>query len=169
MDVRVAAFLLVFPILAIACSGDGQRGGTGASPTRTPVPEPTLQICVREPGPDYRGARLTGKTFRDQDLGCARFDGAQLTRITFSGGNLSLAEFRRAVLTRVTFKTNDLLGASFQGARLRDVKFDSSNLFGASFTRSQRVSVTFSNTTCPDGTNSDDAGGSCVGHGVPFS
>ena len=26
--------------------------------------------------------------------------------------------------------------------------------------------ATFSNTTCPDGTNSDNDGGTCLGHGI---
>jgi hypothetical protein len=42
------------------------------------------------------------------------------------------------------------------------------NLNGADVTGAGALlGVTYSNTTCPDGTDSDNDDGTCVGHGVP--
>lgn len=166
MRLGVAGLLFLFPVLAIACSGEGRRGDGAPTATRTPIPNPTNDVCGREAGPDYRGARLTGKTFEDDDLGCARFSEAKLQRINFSGTRLSLADFSGSELTEVTFTMTSLAGANFEGARLGQVEFDDANLRASNFLHARLVSVTFSNTTCPDGANSDDVGGSCAGHGL---
>jgi hypothetical protein len=46
--------------------------------------------------------------------------------------------------------------------------FTDANLQGASFEHRQSMSgSTWSNTICPDGTNSDNNGGTCMGHLTP--
>jgi uncharacterized protein YjbI with pentapeptide repeats len=48
----------------------------------------------------------------------------------------------------------DLSGADLSGADLSGADLSGASLFG----------VIWSNTTCPDSTNSDDNGGTCEGH-----
>jgi uncharacterized protein YjbI with pentapeptide repeats len=55
------------------------------------------------------------------------------------------ADFYRANLTDAVFQDADLTGASFRAAR-------------------GLATVTWTDVTCPDGTNSDVNGGTCLGH-----
>jgi uncharacterized protein YjbI with pentapeptide repeats len=57
-----------------------------------------------------------------------------------------------------------LSNANLKGAYLYHDNFTNANLSGAIGDPSSE-GATFSNTTCPDGTNSDANGGTCVGHG----
>jgi uncharacterized protein YjbI with pentapeptide repeats len=55
--------------------------------------------------------------------------------------------------------------ADLRGAQLAGVDFTNANLTGADWRRATGLdSAIFSNTTCPDGTNSDANGGTCIGH-----
>jgi uncharacterized protein YjbI with pentapeptide repeats len=56
----------------------------------------------------------------------------------------------------------------FGGIDLTNVNFTGANLTGADFYYPSETGITWSNTTCPDGTNSDTNGtspSSCTGHG----
>ena len=44
------------------------------------------------------------------------------------------------------------------------VHFKDADLSGAIFTGATLAGIIWSNTTCPNGTNSDDNGGTCIGH-----
>jgi uncharacterized protein YjbI with pentapeptide repeats len=160
--------LVVFLLVGFACSGNTApiHGASKPTPTDTrpaATSNPALHQCAREPGPDYRGAELIGKKFVDQDLVCARFAGTKLERVSFTTSQLALADFGEAELTEVDFSSSDLAGASFEAARLHDVEFEDANLRAANFLHTSLVSVEFSNTTCPDGENSNDVGGTCAG------
>jgi uncharacterized protein YjbI with pentapeptide repeats len=86
------------------------------------------------------GAELRGSGFRDADFRWANLRNVDASRADFQGANLSRADLTGANLTR----------ANLSGARLHQAK-------GLN-------SVTWSDTTCPDGTNSDANNGTCVGH-----
>lgn len=74
---------------------------------------------------------------------------ASMSGADLAGANLSNANLAGVQLTNVNFSGANLTNASLQG----------SSVIGADF-----GSATWSNTTCPDGSNSDDVGGSCVNH-----
>lgn len=57
----------------------------------------------------------------------------------------------------------DLSGGSFSGATLTNAILTSTNLTGANFFGSNVTGVTWENTTCPTGTNSDANGDTCCG------
>jgi hypothetical protein len=82
----------------------------------------------------------------------------QLSGVDLSGADLSDTKFRnsnleKATLTKTTMTRTDFSGANLRGADLSGVKLDS---------------VVWEHTTCPDGTNSDLAGGTCAAHlGAP--
>ncbi len=99
---------------------------------------------------DLNGANLTGAILTDADLTSATLEGANLTLVNLSGANLSSANLSDASLALV-----DLSGANLSGATLT----------GATGLKATTLkTVVWSNTTCPDGTNSNNDGGSCVGH-----
>jgi hypothetical protein len=74
---------------------------------------------------------------------------ASLRQADLSGADLSGVNLRGADLTGATLEGADLTGADLQGADLTDADIDD---------------VVWSNTTCPDGVSSNDAGGSCENH-----
>jgi uncharacterized protein YjbI with pentapeptide repeats len=105
-------------------------------------------------GIDFAGANLSGASLAGSDLSplvgeftfdkAANFAGANLRRANLSGANLT--------------------DATFAGAQLSHANFTGANLTGANMTDSARAHVMWSNTTCPDGTNSNNDGNTCEGH-----
>jgi uncharacterized protein YjbI with pentapeptide repeats len=81
---------------------------------------------------DLQGANLNGATLT----------GARLTSAQMEGANLTSAGLDNATLTHANLTNADMDLAALTGARLRG--------------------VTWSNTTCPDGTNSDNDRDTCV-------
>ena len=90
----------------------------------------------------------------------ANLSGANLSGATISGlGALPTANLSGANLNEATI-------SGF--AALANANLSGANLRGATVTGPFALQgATYSNTTCPDGTNSYDNGGTCVGHGVP--
>ena len=134
---------------------------------------------------DLHGSDLTGAALEDAGLqranlswadmdgagaGFAPFVGANLSNVSWRNGSGVGATFDGADLHRIDFRGTDLRASSFVDADLRyaqlaGVDFTNADLSGANLRRSSGFgSATFSNTTCPDGTNSDANGGTCVGH-----
>jgi uncharacterized protein YjbI with pentapeptide repeats len=87
-------------------------------------------------GANLNNANLTGALLKGADLSGANLQGANLTDADLSGAALAGANLHRANLTDADLSGADVSGANLNGAR-------------------------FSNTTCPDGTNSDADGGRC--------
>jgi hypothetical protein len=96
-------------------------------------------------GGELAGASLPSADFTDADLRHADFRGAELRRAKLVRVHAQGADFRDADLSGATFLRSDLTGALLVGARV--------------------VGVNWTDTRCPDGSNSDeDAGHTCVGH-----
>lgn len=75
----------------------------------------------------------------------------------------------RAVLISDDLSRYDLSGANLSGANLAGADLSGARLEGATLTAAILTAVTWSNTICPDGTNSatnSTSPESCVGHGV---
>lgn len=95
-------------------------------------------------------ANLSNASWRDGAAIGARFDGADLHRID---------------LRRTNLRASSFVGADLRYAQLAGVDFTDADLTGANWRRATGIAAaTFSNTTCPDGTNSDANGGTCAGH-----
>jgi uncharacterized protein YjbI with pentapeptide repeats len=58
----------------------------------------------------------------------------------------------------------NLTDADLQGVNLNGADLSGANLMGASLEGANTNKVVWSNTTCPDGTNSNTDGGTCQGH-----
>jgi pentapeptide repeat protein len=78
----------------------------------------------------------------------ARLPGVNLTRATLAHADLTGAVLARAIMTGADLSGANLTDANLRGAKLKGAKLDK---------------VTWKNTTCPDGTNSD-VSGTCKGH-----
>jgi Pentapeptide repeats (8 copies) len=85
------------------------------------------------------------------------------------GANLSAANLFRANLSGVNMADANLSGVNLQEANLSGARMAFANLSGArmgfaNLSGANLGGVTWSDTICPDGTNSDNNGGTCQGH-----
>ena len=112
-------------------------------------------------GPDLSGqnlknsplahAYLVGASLQGSNLNGGSLAGALLVNASLAGSNLNSANLTGALLNGADLSGANLHGANLTGADLSGADVSGANLNGA----------TFSNTTCPDGTNSDADGGRC--------
>jgi uncharacterized protein YjbI with pentapeptide repeats len=118
-------------------------------------------------------ADLSRADLREAGLGLAGIAGADFQRADLRGAYLRstygaysglVADFRRADLRGADISIASLSGARFERANLTGADLSGTDFTGARFTRAKLASVIWSDTTCPDGTNSDANGGSCLGH-----
>lgn len=90
-----------------------------------------------------------------ESLSTSGSTGTNFTGSNFSSTNLTSAIFRDAIMQNTNFNNSNLTSATF----------DNTDLTGATnMSTATRTGVTWSNSTCPDGTNSDTNGGTCEGH-----
>ena len=122
--------------------------GYVAPPPPNPSCVPALQAVINNcylGGPDNMYPMLGALSLAGLDL-----SGMNLSGRSFVGNDMSGVQ---------------LQGADLSGSSIVQVTFVGANLTGANFTGSYLQQVTYGNTTCPDGTNSDNNGGTCAGHG----
>jgi uncharacterized protein YjbI with pentapeptide repeats len=113
------------------------------------------------------GAQLQGDNLRGAQLGNARLIGATLQGDNLNGASLAGAQLQFASLSGANLRGVSLAGANLGGAELSESNLDGvdlsgANLAGADVTGANLHRVVWSNTTCPDGTNSDNDGGTCA-------
>jgi len=80
------------------------------------------------------------------------------------GANLNNQILFQANLSGARLRSVGLVEADLRGADLSNASVSGVNLFGAVLSGADVTGVTWSSTTCPDGTLSDSNGGTCVGH-----
>ena len=104
----------------------------------------------------------------DSQTGQVHFTGP-VNGLDLHGNTLAHAELAGASLEGVNLNGAflvgaDLQGATLQGVNLRGADLSGANLEGATLKGVNTNGVTWSKTTCPDGTTSDADGGTCQGH-----
>jgi len=112
---------------------------------------PLPKGCVLKAHGHCRGANLRGR-----DLSGAHLESIDLRRAILVGADLTGAHLTRANLTRANLAGADLTGADLAGANVAGARLSGADVTGAHW----------SNTICPDRSNSTTHGGTCVGHGV---
>jgi len=122
-----------------------------------------VPLCEPDSGTDFTGQDLVQPDFRREDLRCADFTGADLAQPDFADLDVSGAVFDGATVAQGEFVGTRLFGASFDGTTVTQTKFENANLIGADITTAEFVGDRWSNTICPNGVNSDQAGGTCLG------
>jgi hypothetical protein len=88
-------------------------------------------------------------------------DTAWDNRASLRGADLSGANLSGADLTFVDLRDTILIGADLSGADLRLAIVGNADLSGADLSGASLIAVSWYNTICPDGTNSDDNGYDC--------
>lgn len=121
------------------------------------------------PNADVAPGALTVRAVRSSD---SILSGATMARTFVSLSDLSSSSFLDADLRESSFTDTDLRQSSFGGASIQDVRFDRVDLSGALMQGALGIpasteGVIWARTQCPDGTLSDDNGGTCDGHFLP--
>lgn len=98
-------------------------------------------------------ASFTGADFTNTDLSHSEMYAVDLTGATMTNALLLQSELTEANLTGA-----NLTGANFTGASMYNTNLTEANLTGAIFAPAEPNTVIWSNTTCPDGSNSDTNG-----------
>jgi uncharacterized protein YjbI with pentapeptide repeats len=118
---------------------------------------------------NFSGANFSGATFSlGNKFHYTNFSGAILTGVQFldapqiDNSNLASANFENISIDTASLTANSAPGANFKNAHFTNVDFTYTNLSSALLT-----GATWSNTICPDSTNSDNNGNTCIGHLTP--
>ncbi len=121
-------------------------------------------------GKDLTDGYLTGNLQNTDSTG-AIFDKVQFGS-SLSSNNFTADSFINATFTGGMVQ-NNFTNANFTGATISvnpdtnnftNANFTNANLNGTSWNANTLTGITWSNTTCSDGTNSDSDGGTCIGH-----
>lgn len=102
------------------------------------------------------------------DLSSADFSGMDFEGIGFSESNLTSADFSSTnfignIDYYAVFSGSNLSSVNFTNVQFKDTRF----INGTDLSTATLTGATWDNVTCPDGTNSDNNGNTCIGHLVP--
>ena len=158
---------------AVLAGVSGQATGTPAS---LPVGWTFFNGYLIGAGANLRRAALSGDNMPGIDLSGAivteaKFTGDDLTGAIFTGATVEDTGFEDANLTDADLSDDNLDGSNLTGADLSGTDFVDANLENATLTgttgdaTTDVTGVTWLDTTCPDGTNSNEDNDTCLGHG----
>lgn len=119
-------------------------------------------------GADLRAVPLDAVPLAGCYLPFARLDAASLPGADLTGTNLAAAVLAGADLTAAALVDAELLAADLSGVVLDGADLTGADLSHARLVGASLAGVTWSATTCPDGTDSDANGGTCLGHLGPL-
>jgi uncharacterized protein YjbI with pentapeptide repeats len=112
-------------------------------------------------GDDFTGAQLSNLAF----YGGTNATNANFTNATLGADSGSLANFQNANFTGANFTSASIKNNQFINSDFTNANFTNTNLTGSTNDSSTFTGAIWSNTTCPDGTNSDNDGNTCIGQG----
>jgi uncharacterized protein YjbI with pentapeptide repeats len=115
-------------------------------------------------GRNFHGMNLSGDCFEGTDFTGANLSSANLSGDNLVGANLAGANLNRASLASACLQGANLAGANLNRADLSGADLTNANFNGANLRSAVLNGVIWLHTTCPDGTNSDDNGGTCLLH-----
>lgn len=122
---------------------------------------------------DVHGTNLSGSTFKPFRAVGANFSGADFTNAKIQGASsfysvdLTDANFQQAIFMGTSFEPASSCSPDctyFKGGDFTNAHFTNATLAGMHFVNANFTGATWSNTVCPDGTNSDNNGNTCDGH-----
>lgn len=112
-----------------------------------------------------QNASLKGAYLVQADLANANLSSSNLSGANLSGATLSGADLAQANLSAADLAGADLSGAKLAQANLKGADLTRADLRGATGLGSANLGgVVWAQTTCPDGSTSDQDGGTCAGH-----
>ena len=129
---------------------------------------------------NYTGADLSGQNISKANLSVATFNNvnfqsANLSQVNGSNSSFTNDNFTSANLNKANFSNSNLTGSNFtnaivtqanlSNANLTNVNFTGANLQGSNLSGTIKTGIIWSNTTCPNNSNSNNHNNSCVGQG----
>jgi hypothetical protein len=146
-------------------SGDGSFASS-TSPTITQYVDTDLSGYPKLPNGAYdlTGTNLSGGYFAHLALVGADLTGSNFTGAIFSSADLAGANLSNSTFTGDTFTGATLTNTAMSNSNFKAADFTDANLTGASLTASNLATATWNSSVCPDGTDSNNDGGSCQGH-----
>ena len=111
---------------------------------------------------DFRELQMRHLRWIDGNFSGANISSADIYEVAFSSVDLQGVDFSYTDFVSVDIIGTNLQGVDFRSAFLVNVDFVDSDLNGADLTDISHLGVTWANTICPDGTNSNDNGNTCV-------
>lgn len=150
-----------------ATGAAGPQGPPGAAGvaydcSATPYPGIDLAAC------NLANAALSGASMTGADLVYANLGNADLTNGELADTNMLSASLVGTNLTGANLTFANLTDANLVNANLTDATLTDANLKGAIMDQTTTIitGVAWHRTTCPDGTNSDNDGGTCANNGA---
>ena len=154
----------------------GVSGKATGTPASLPVGWTFFNGYLIGAGADLRSAALSGDNMPGINLSSAivteaKFTGDDLDGAIFTGATVDDTAFEDANLTDAVFSGDNLDGSNLTGADLSGTDFVDANLQNVTLTgttgdaTTDVTGVTWLDTTCPDGTNSNEDNDTCLGHG----
>jgi len=129
-------------------------------------------------GVNFTNASVVGASFSWSAYQCcfSYTGGANLVNAIFAGANLSGVQFSNATVANADFTGANLSGSNSYacfpnwpywclGANFQNSNFTNAVLTSSNFSASNVLGATYWQTTCPDGTLSQDNFGTCAGRG----
>jgi uncharacterized protein YjbI with pentapeptide repeats len=117
-------------------------------------------------GADLRTAIFTNTSFKN--ILNNNLSGVDLTSITFQpGGTFSESDLTNTNLSGLAIPNFFFGGTTLNGTNFSNVMFSGTNFNDTNLSAANITGATWSNVICPDSTNSDANGNTCVGHLVP--
>lgn len=154
----------------------GSAGATGATGPQGPAGAAGVAYdCSAAPYPgidlvacNLADAALSGANLTGADLVYANLGGADLANGGLADANLLSASLVGTNLTGANLTFANLTDANLVNANLTDATLTDANLKGAIMDQTTTIitGVAWHRTTCPDGTNSDNDGGTCANNGA---
>ncbi len=132
-----------------------------------PIGETTVTCQVLDDQGDVATGTFTMTVLRPITListPCKKLAGCKLSGFDLSYTNLFDVDLHGANLIDANLSSDVLSQADLGGANLMGANMSGADLSGAILKGANLNDVTWSKTTCPDGTNSDNDGGTCIGH-----
>lgn len=151
----------LFPIgtTTVSCTASDPSGNTTQASFRVVVSAPGAS-CDLSRYPRQKGALV----LKNANLSGCYLPDADLTGAAATNANLLGTDLERATLSGANLTQANLASAVLRNANLTNANLASATLRGADLTGATLIGVTWSKTTCPDGTTSDADGGTCAGH-----
>lgn len=147
----------------------GPQGPSGSAPNLPPFICASCDLSnfgadTRFAGKDYTNA-IFGPDGTNTNFSNSNFTNIFSLDPGFQDADLSNSNFTNAVIKFGHLNNANFQGSNFLNANLSEANFTEADLTGATnMDTANLTGVIWSNTTCPDGTNSDSNGGTCVGH-----
>lgn len=157
-----------FPLICMSCNFN-QTGGIGSRLSNKDLS-----------GAIFSNSSINGDSNQIPNLTGVILDRAnlifmQITQVNLANAKIRNADASNSVINNTNLSGADLSNSNFTSGAFVGSDFTNTNLTNANLTNTQMNEATnmssanisgviWSNTTCPDGTNSDNNGSTCIGH-----